>query len=50
MKYTEHYRLEKPDGTDTVDIGVLNSNMDAIDTMLYDIYSRLPTPPQCLRL
>lgn len=46
MQYTENYNLAKPDGTDNVDVSVLNTNMTSIDEILADIYSKLPTPPQ----
>jgi hypothetical protein len=46
MQYTENYNLAKPDGTDNVEISVLNENMTLIDEILADIYSKLPTPPQ----
>lgn len=46
MRYTEYFNLAKPDGTDLVDIDVLNGNMSLLDTIFEDIYSRLgPTPP-----
>lgn len=34
MQQTTNYALKKPDGTDTVDISVLNGNMDTIDSEL----------------
>lgn len=34
MQKTANYGLNKPDGTDTVDISVLNGNMDTIDVKL----------------
>ena len=46
MQYTENYNLAKPDGTDNVEVSVLNANMASIDEILADIYSKLPTPPQ----
>ena len=45
MQYTANYHLALPDGTDNVDVAILNGNMSAIDTILTDIYSKLPTPP-----
>lgn len=39
--YTEHYNLAKPDGTDQVDIGVLNDNADKIDTAIYALEQEL---------
>jgi hypothetical protein len=35
---TSNYGLVKPDLTDTADIGVLNGNMDTLDTTLHTIY------------
>lgn len=32
MEYTPNLQLAKPAGTDTVDISVLNGNMDIIDS------------------
>ena len=46
MQYTANYHFALPDGTDSVDVSVLNSNMSSIDSILTDIYSKLPTPPQ----
>ena len=34
MQYTANYHLAKPDGNDNVDISVLNSNADIIDSAL----------------
>ncbi|MHC1747508.1 MAG: hypothetical protein AB9856_03855 [Cellulosilyticaceae bacterium] len=34
MKNTTNYGIKKPDGTDVVDIGIINANMDVIDTQL----------------
>jgi len=34
MQYTTNYHLAKPEGTDPVDISVLNNNADIIDTAL----------------
>lgn len=34
MQKTSNYGLNKPDGADTVDISVLNQNMDTIDVKL----------------
>lgn len=34
MQKTSNYGLNKPDGTDTVDISLLNQNMDTIDVKL----------------
>lgn len=45
MQYTSDYNLALPDGTDPVDVSVLNGNMSIIDGILADIYSKLPTPP-----
>ncbi|MFL0251241.1 hypothetical protein ACJDT4_12465 [Clostridium neuense] len=48
MQTTGNYGLKKPDGSDTVDISVLNGNMDMIDTelkkraLVSDIPSSLP--------
>jgi len=48
MQTTGNYGLKKPDGTDTVDISVLNGNMDIIDAelkkraLVSDIPSSLP--------
>lgn len=44
--YTTHYELAKPSGEDKVSIDVLNDNMDKLDGILYDIYSRLGPTPQ----
>ena len=48
MQYTSDYNLALPDGTDPVDVSVLNGNMSIIDGILADIYSKLPTPPHSL--
>ena len=34
MKNTTNYGLKKPDGTDAVDIAIINQNMDAIDARM----------------
>lgn len=34
--YTSHYNLTKPAGTEKVNIGIINANMDAIDTAIYN--------------
>lgn len=34
MKNTTNYGLKKPDGTDAVDIAIINQNMDTIDTRM----------------
>lgn len=34
MQYTTNFNLKKPDGTDTLNIGDLNDNADAIDAAL----------------
>ena len=34
MKNTTNYGLKKPDGTDAVDIAIINQNMDTIDTTM----------------
>ena len=34
MKNTTNYGLKKPDGTDAVDIAIINENMDTIDTTM----------------
>lgn len=34
MKNTTNYGLKKPDGTDAVDIAIINENMDNIDTTM----------------
>ena len=34
MKNTTNYELKKPDGTDAVDIAIINQNMDTIDTTM----------------
>lgn len=44
--FTPHYEFAKPSGEDKVSIDVLNDNMDKLDSILYDIYSRLGTTPQ----
>ena len=36
MKKTEHYQLNKPEATDAVNIGDLNTNMDKVDTVLFE--------------
>ena len=33
--YTSYYNLTKPEGTERVNIGIINQNMDAIDTQMY---------------
>lgn len=45
MQYTPEFELALPDGTDNVDITVLNANMQKIADILDDIYGKLPTPP-----
>jgi hypothetical protein len=44
MRITEHYDLSLPEGTDKVLVSILNENMDKIDEILADIYSKLPEP------
>ena len=34
MQYTPNFNLAKPDGTDSVDVSVLNGNMDIIDSSM----------------
>ncbi len=34
MKNTTNYGLKKPDGTDAIDIAIINQNMDTIDTTM----------------
>jgi len=46
MQETTNFKFKKPDGTDNVEVSVLNENMASIDEILADIYSKLPTPPQ----
>ena len=46
MRYTDKYNLALPEGTDKVLVSILNENMDKVDAILTDIYSKLPTPPQ----
>lgn len=47
MQYTDNYDLALPEGTDNVDVEVLNSNMEKLEAIFNDIYSKLtPTPPQ----
>ena len=33
--YTSYYNLTKPEGTERVNIGIINQNMDAIDTQMH---------------
>lgn len=33
--YTSHYNLTKPEGTERVNIAIINQNMDSIDTQMY---------------
>lgn len=33
--YTSHYNLTKPEGTERVNIGIINQNMDSIDAQMY---------------
>lgn len=33
--YTSHYNLTKPEGTERVNIGIINQNMDTIDAQMY---------------
>lgn len=34
---TEHYKLVKPDYTESADVKVINGNMDIIDSLLYQL-------------
>lgn len=46
MNKTTNFEFNLPEGTDNVDIEILNANMDKLDELFADIYSKLPTPPQ----
>lgn len=50
MQTTGNYGLKKPDGTDTVDISILNGNMDIVDAELKKraLVSQIPTIPSSL--
>ncbi len=41
MKNTTNYGLKKPDGTDAVDIAIINQNMDTIDTTMKNNASQI---------
>lgn len=43
MKYTEHFKLKKPDKTDNADISIINENMDAIDAACEEIKDKVST-------
>lgn len=43
MKYTDEYKLNKPDGTDRVNVKDLNDNADDIDKLLLDVNNNLTT-------
>ncbi len=43
MNYTEHYELIKPGINDMVDVTEINSNMDTIDSTMYDTASTVNT-------
>lgn len=44
MQYTTNYEYKKPGNTDAVEIGVLNSNMDALDADLDALTGTLAIP------
>ena len=39
--YTSNYAWAKPEGSDPVDIGVLNNNLDSQDTIVHNAYMQL---------
>lgn len=41
MQYTGNYNLKKPEGTDVVNIGDINDNMDSIDLIVNNIHGKL---------
>lgn len=41
--FTTHYNLEKPDGTEAVNISTLNSNSDIIDSAIFNTISNVLT-------
>ena len=41
MNKTTNFEFNLPEGTDNVDIEVLNENMDKLDEIFADIYSKL---------
>lgn len=44
MQETTNFKFLQPEGTDNVLVSILNENMDKVDAILTDIYSKLPTP------
>lgn len=45
MNKTSNFEFNLPDGTDNVDVEVLNANMDKLDEIFADIYSKLTPQP-----